>query len=114
VTELQATQLLSNVATVLEEPVEHVRARRSELMSYTSLWNYSRFGATVYKVHPLIAPFSSFRLQASRLVRLSAYLLQINTFLVITLCVFSEKAYRGNDAARNAEVFEFRDVHTLL
>lgn len=34
--------------------------------------------------------------------------------MVITLCIFSEKAYRGNDANRNTEVFEFRDVHTLL
>jgi hypothetical protein len=33
---------------------------------------------------------------------------------VITLCIFSDKTYRGNDATRNSEVFEFRDVHTLL
>lgn len=83
-------------------------------MSYTSLWNQSRFSATMYKVHPLYAPFCSFRPQASRLIRLSAYLLQVNTFLVATLWVFSEKAYRGNDSTRNSEVFEFRDVHTLL
>lgn len=68
----------------------------------------------MHKIHPMFSPFSSFRLSASRLIRLSAYLLQVNTFLVITLCIFNEKAYRGNDSNRNSDVFEFRDVHTLL
>ena len=50
------------LATVLDEPIEMVRARKSELLTYTSLWNQSRFSATVHKVHPLVSPISSFRL----------------------------------------------------
>lgn len=35
---LETELLLQNTSTALEEPLTLVRARRSELLSYTSLW----------------------------------------------------------------------------
>ena len=68
-----------------------IRARRSELLSYTSLWHQSAFMNTLQKVHPIYAPFASFRLQVSRLVRYSAYQLQINLVLIAIIGVFSTR-----------------------
>lgn len=52
---LQIEGLLQNVSTVLNEPIQILRARQGDLIRYTSLWNEDRFSLTASKVHPVLS-----------------------------------------------------------
>ena len=105
---LQSETLLQNSATILNEPIAAIRARRSELLSYTSLWHQSPFMNTLKKVHPVYAPFASTRLNISRLLRISAYLLQINLTLLAIITVFS------SHVATQTESVEFNEIQKVF
>jgi hypothetical protein len=63
------------MSVALEEPLERVQMREQDLLSYSLAWNKSGFVNTMYRIHPSISPFTSFKLSTSRLVRFNAYLL---------------------------------------
>lgn len=81
------------VSRELHQPYAEVEFRRANLAAYRNICPNSVFIHCLAQMHPLIAPFISTFATQSRLLRLSAYVLQINIFEACT-CYYFNETYR--------------------
>lgn len=85
--------LVMAVAAKLNQSVEYVKLRQSDLTTCSSQLSI------ISKVHPIFAPFTTMIAGQSRLMRFNAYHLQINLYVLACLVVFGA-SYRADDPLR--------------
>lgn len=66
----------------------------------------------ISKVHPLFAPFTTMIANQSRLLRFSAYQLQVNLFMLACMVNFGP-SYRANDSMRLENFVDQADVSQI-
>ena len=76
---LASESLLQVVASELGEPISELRARRTDLLSYSALWRQTLLTSHLYRLHPLLAPFASAQ---HKVERFSLYILQCYLLLL--------------------------------
>lgn len=90
--------LLQLVADKLGQPVERVKLRQADITSYHANAQPTLLLITS-KVHPLLAPFTSFSPTQSRFSRFTAYSTQVNLYIV-AMALFFGSQYRQHDQMR--------------
>jgi hypothetical protein len=98
--------LVMAVAAKTNESVELVKLRQSELTSTSSQLSI------IGKVHPLFAPFTTYIIGQSRLLRFTAYHLQVNLFMIACMVNFGP-TYRANDSMRQELFLDSADVNAI-
>lgn len=102
--------LIKDVAAQLEEPYESVKLRQRDILEF-QVEQQLPFMAALSKVHPLLAPMS-FSVTQTRLMRFSAYIFQVNIFVLAILKVFGA-SYRAGDSQRHEFMLDSHDIDAV-
>lgn len=101
------------VSRELHQPYAEVDFRRKNLAMYRNVCPNSVFVHALLQTHPAAAPFVSYFATQSRLLRFSAYTLQINIFSILVSCYFSRTSYRLTSIRHDDSVIDQVDIKNI-
>jgi hypothetical protein len=101
------------VSRELHQPYAEVEFRRQNLMTYRNVCQNSVFVHVLAQMHPIVSPFISYFATQSRLLRFSAYLLQINFFSCIVAIYFNPTSYRAASIRYNDSAIDQLDIKNI-
>jgi len=101
------------VSRELHQPYAEVEFRRQNLMTYRNVCQNSVFVHVLAQMHPIVSPFISYFATQSRLLRFSAYLLQINFFSCMVAIYFNPTSYRAASIRYNDSAIDQLDIKNI-